>query len=66
MPFIASRSVLARPRVECASSRVTMYDGHIVPSRFLRQRPTPLHISTARPKPSCSEKSNVVAGDGVS
>ena len=40
--------MLARPRVECASSRVTMYDGHIVPSRFLRHSPTPLHISTAR------------------
>src|SRR3989442_11485741 len=41
------RSALARPRVECSSSFVAMYDGHIVPSSFLRHSPTPLHISTA-------------------
>jgi hypothetical protein len=28
-----------------------MYDGHIVPSMVLRHAPTPLHISTAPPKP---------------
>ena len=54
-PVIARRSTLARPRVECASSRVAMYDGHIVPSRVLRQAPTPLHASTARPKPPLRE-----------
>ena len=45
----------ARPRVTSFSSRVTMYDGHIVPSSFFRQAPTPLHISMARPKPPYSE-----------
>ena len=35
-----------------ASSRVAMYDGHIVPSSVLRHAPTPLHISTAPPKPA--------------
>src|SRR6266571_2453275 len=54
-PVIARRSVFARPRVTSFSSRVAMYDGHIVPSSFLRQAPTPLHISTARPKPPYSE-----------
>ena len=50
-PVIASRSTLARPRVECFSSRVAMYDGHIVPSSVLRQAPSPLHMSTAPPMP---------------
>ena len=54
VPAIASRSTFARPRVECFSSRVAMYDGHIVPSSVLRQAPRPLHISTARPMPPCS------------
>ena len=51
---MASRSTLARPRVVCCSSCVAMYDGHIVPSIVLRQAPTPLHISTAPPKPPYS------------
>ena len=55
-------SALARPRVECSSSRVPMYDGHMVPSSFLRHSPMPLHISTARAKPPWPLKSNVVRG----
>ena len=38
-PDIAPRNAFARPRVECSSSRVTMYDGHIVPPRTLRHAP---------------------------
>src|SRR5215831_17942804 len=39
-PERISRIRLARPRVECLSSSVTMYEGHIVPSFFFRQTPT--------------------------
>ena len=46
-PDIAARSAFALPRVECSSSRVTMYDGHIVPPSTLRHAPCPLHISIA-------------------
>ena len=52
---MARRSTLARPRVEADSSRVAMYDGHMVPESFLRQAPTPLHISTAPAMPPYSE-----------
>src|SRR6185312_17208863 len=64
-PLIASRSTFARPRVESDSSRVAIYDGHIVPESFLRHAPTPLHMSTAPPKPPYSSKSNHVGGFGV-
>src|SRR5512134_2778519 len=64
-PAITLRKALARPRVECSSSRVPMYDGHMVPSSFLRHSPMPLHISTARAKPPCSLKSKVVCGSQV-
>src|SRR5262249_29182571 len=50
-PESASRSVLARPRVKCTSSRVTRNDGHIVPASNLRQCPLLLHISAALAKP---------------
>ena len=50
-PDIARRSVFARPRVRCCSSRVTRYEGHIVPASNLRQWPLLLHISTARSNP---------------
>ena len=50
-PDRASRSVLARPRVRCTSSRVTRKDGHIVPASNFRQWPLLLHISTAFAKP---------------
>ena len=50
-PESASRSVLARPRVRCFSSRVTRKDGHIVPASNLRQCPLLLHISVALAKP---------------
>ncbi len=36
-PESASRSVLARPRVRCVSSRVTRKEGHIVPASNFRQ-----------------------------
>src|SRR6266542_6051199 len=65
LPESTARSALARPRVECSSSFVTMYEGHIVPSRPLRQAPTPLHISTAAAKPPSAEKSSVVFGSQV-
>src|SRR5262245_57811249 len=61
-PDSTARSALARPRVECSSSFVAMYEGHILPSSFLRHSPTPLHISTAAAKPPCAEKSSRVAG----
>ena len=50
-PDSASRSVLARPRVRCFSSRVTRQLGHMVPASNLRQWPLLLHISTAAAKP---------------
>src|SRR4029077_7448717 len=53
----ARRSVLARPRVRCASSSVTRYEGHIVPASNLRQWPLLLHISTALSKPPHSLQS---------
>src|SRR5262245_4593122 len=65
LPESTARSALARPRVVCSSSRVAMYDGHIVPSSFFRQTPTPLHISTAAAKPPCDEKSRSVFGSHV-
>ena len=34
----------------------------MVPSSFFRHSPIPLHISTARAKPPCPEKSRVVRG----
>src|SRR2546421_5662263 len=64
-PESTARSALARPRVECSSSFVAMYEGHIVPSRVLRQAPTPLHISIDAAKPPCSEKSSRVFGSHV-
>src|SRR6266850_7117635 len=64
-PDSTARSALARPRVECSSSRVAMYEGHIVPSSFLRQTPTPLHISTDAAKPPWAEKSSRVLGSHV-
>ena len=64
-PESTARSALARPRVECSSSFVAMYDGHIVPSSVLRQAPTPLHISIEAAKPPCSEKSSKVFGSHV-
>ena len=60
-PDIAARRALARPRVLCSSSRVTMKLGHIVPVVLLRHTPAPLHISTARWKPCSSEKSRAVS-----
>jgi len=64
-PESTARSALARPRVECSSSFVAMYDGHIVPSSVLRHAPTPLHISIDAAKPPCSEKSSKVFGSHV-
>ena len=65
LPESTARSAFARPRVECSSSRVAMYEGHIVPSSVLRHAPTPLHISTAAAKPPCVEKSSSVRGAHV-
>ena len=56
---MAARRRLARPLVECSSSRVAMKEGHMVPSG-LRQAPMPLHISMAPSNPSWSEKSSWV------
>src|SRR5436189_5362318 len=64
-PESTARSALARPRVECSSSFVAMYDGHIVPSSVLRHTPTPLHSSTAAAKPPWPEKSRSVVGAQV-
>ena len=65
LPESTVRSALARPRVECSSSFVAMYDGHMVPSSVLRQAPTPLHISMDAANPPCSEKSRSVFGSHV-
>ena len=59
-PASTARRALARPRVECVSSRVAMYDGHIVPSLSLRQAPLPLHMSMAVAKPPSRVKSRLV------
>ena len=64
-PDSTARRALARPRVECSSSRVAMYEGHMVPSSVFRQTPTPLHISTAAANPPWAEKSSSVAGAEV-
>src|SRR5262249_37937474 len=50
-PDKARRSVLARPRVRCTSSRVTRNEGHIVPASNLRQWPLLLHIPTGLATP---------------
>ena len=60
-PLSAWRSRLARPRVECSSSRVTMKEGHMAPSN-LRQAPCPLHCSSAPARPPSARKSSTVAG----
>src|SRR5216684_7039743 len=64
-PESASRSVLARPRVRCASSSVARYDGHMVPASNLRQWPLLLHISTALSYPPHSLQSSTVGGASV-
>ena len=43
----ALTSALARPRVECSSSRVAMYDGHIAPVVLLRHSPMFMQRSAA-------------------
>ena len=55
------RRALALPRVECISSLVPIYDGHMVPVSVLRHAATPLHISIARLKPPWLEKSKYVS-----
>src|ERR1051325_195159 len=65
-PESARRSVFARPRVRCTSSRVARYDGHIVPASNLRQWPLLLHISTALSKPPHSLQSRICSGTRVS
>src|SRR5690242_13486657 len=64
-PDRTARRALPRPRVLCSSSLVAMYEGHIVPSSFLRHTPTPLHISTDAAKPPPAEKSSIVFGSHV-
>src|SRR5579872_215708 len=59
-PVNAWRKTLARPRVTCSSSCVTIYDGHIT-SEFLRHAPLLLHISTAPEKPPHSDQSRTVS-----
>jgi hypothetical protein len=50
-PDKASRSVFARPRVRCCSSRVARKEGHITSASNFRQLPLLLHISTAPSRP---------------
>src|SRR5215510_2040189 len=64
-PDRTASKAFARPRVECSSSRVAMYEGHMVPSSVLRHTPTPLHISTAAAKPPWLPKSSRVRGSQV-
>src|SRR5215211_6495377 len=56
VPSITDLSMLALALVVSCSSRVTMYEGHIVPPVLLRQKPLPLHSSTAFAKPPWSSK----------
>ena len=58
-PAMIMRSIVARPRVECSSSRVAMKEGHMPPSSF-RQAPWLLQPSTWRAKPPSAEKSMYV------
>ena len=51
---------LARPRVECSSSRVAMYDGHITPDVLLRHSPMFMHRSAAARMPPTTSKSSCV------
>src|ERR671916_126343 len=60
VPSRTERSMFARARVESCSSSVTMNEGHIVPVFFLRQKPDPLHSSTAAANPPWSVKSRLV------
>lgn len=46
-PCIISNSKRDRPRVECSSSRVTMYEGHITPPVLVRHLPMPMHREAA-------------------
>src|SRR5215470_18952333 len=59
-PEIMARRALARPRVECCSSRVAMYDGHIVAPVSLRHSPLPLHMSMAVANPPSRLQSRLV------
>ena len=47
VPLTTDLRALALARVECSSSLVTIYEGHIVPLETLRHAPCPLHISIA-------------------
>src|ERR1035437_2413279 len=60
-PWNSSPNSLARPLVECFSSWVTRYDGHITAIVSLRQRPTPTQRSAAccREPPSCANEKPV-------
>src|SRR5262249_6045431 len=64
-PDSTARSALARPRVLCSSSFVAIYEGHMVPSSFLRHTPSPLHVATDAANPPCAEKSSSVLGSHV-
>lgn len=59
-PDIAARSAFARPLVECSSSRVAMYEGHIAPELTFRHAPTPLHRSIAPANPPSAFQSSFV------
>src|SRR5205807_9885729 len=59
-PEITARRALARPRVECFSSRVAMYDGHMVAPVSLRHSPLPLHISMSVAIPPSRLQSRLV------
>src|SRR5690349_10239744 len=60
-PASASNRIRARPRVECISSRVAMYDGHIVPASVLRHLPMPTHLSAAPARPPSAPRSKWVS-----
>ena len=53
----------ALPLVECTSSLVAIYEGHIAPALSFLQAPTPIHFSTAPSKPPSSLKSKTVSID---
>src|SRR5512145_3536637 len=59
-PRINARNKFALPRVECISSRVAWYEGHITPVSFLHT-PCPLHCSIAMSIPSLRAKERFVS-----
>src|SRR5271169_2751580 len=59
-PLMASNSMWTRPRVEKASSRVALNEGHMAPTSSRRHLPMPTQREKAPPMPPSELKSNIV------